>query len=162
MERPRAQIIQKPRYDKRQKINTMGDWYQDQNRRRSFFICISGNGQAGNRSATLCSPCHLQASAAAIRRCLFSECGFCSDALASCGCLYVELMRVASEDAAERPELIEPLRRLIHSVVVLAMPGVERFEVEIKGRLHELIERPLPGGGRMVAREGLEPPTPGL
>src|ERR1700730_5844047 len=25
----------------------MGDWYQSQNRRRSFFIYISGNGQAG-------------------------------------------------------------------------------------------------------------------
>ena len=76
----------------------------------------------------------------------------------------VELMRLALEDdkAAERPELIEPLRRLIHSVVVLATPGVKGFEVEIKGRLHELIERPLLGGGRMVAREGLEPPTPGL
>jgi site-specific DNA recombinase len=76
----------------------------------------------------------------------------------------VALMRDALEDdkAAERPELIEPLRRLVHSVVVLAEPGVKGFEVEIKGRLHELINRPLVGGGRMVAREGLEPPTPGL
>jgi site-specific DNA recombinase len=76
----------------------------------------------------------------------------------------VELMRAALEDdkAAERPELIEPRRRLIHSVVVHASPGVKGFEVEIKGRLHELIDRPLVGGGRMVAREGLEPPTPGL
>ncbi len=69
----------------------------------------------------------------------------------------VSLMREALEDdkAAERPELIEPLRRLVHSVVVLAEPGVKGFEVEIKGRLHELINRPLVGGGRMVAREGL-------
>jgi site-specific DNA recombinase len=76
----------------------------------------------------------------------------------------VELMRAALEDdkAAERPEMIEPLRRLIHSVVVHASPGVKGFEVEIKGRLHELIDRPLVGGGRMVAGEGLEPPTPGL
>jgi site-specific DNA recombinase len=46
----------------------------------------------------------------------------------------VELMRAALEDdkAAERPELIEPLRRLIHSVVVHASPGVKGFEVEIK------------------------------
>jgi hypothetical protein len=67
----------------------------------------------------------------------------------------VELMRAALEDekAAERPELIEPLRRLIHSVVVHAEPGVKGFEVEIKGRLHELINRPLVGGGRMVARD---------
>jgi len=65
----------------------------------------------------------------------------------------VELMRAALEDdkAAERPEMIEPLRRLIHSVVVHASPGVKGFEVEIKGRLHELIDRPLVGGGRMVA-----------
>jgi hypothetical protein len=69
----------------------------------------------------------------------------------------VELMRAALDDdkATERPELMEPLRRLIHSVVVHATPGVKGFEVEIKGRLHELIERPLLGGGRMVAREGL-------
>jgi hypothetical protein len=66
----------------------------------------------------------------------------------------VELMRAALEDdkATERPELIEPMR-LIHSVVVHAEPGVKGFEVEIKGRLHELIDRPLVGGGRMVARE---------
>jgi len=76
----------------------------------------------------------------------------------------VELMRAALEDdkTAERPELIEPLRRLIQSVVVHASPGVKGFEVEINGRLHELVDRPLVGGGRMVAREGLEPPTPGL
>ncbi len=76
----------------------------------------------------------------------------------------VELMRKALEDdkAAERPELMEPMRLLIHSVVVHAEPGVKGFEVEIKGRLHDLISRPLVGGGRMVAREGLEPPTPGL
>jgi hypothetical protein len=46
----------------------------------------------------------------------------------------VELMRRALEDdkAAERPDLIEPLRRLIHSVVVHAEPGVKGFDVEIK------------------------------
>jgi hypothetical protein len=46
----------------------------------------------------------------------------------------VELMRTALEDdkAVERPELIEPFRRLIHSVVVKASPGVKGFEVEIK------------------------------
>jgi site-specific DNA recombinase len=39
----------------------------------------------------------------------------------------VELMRKALEDdkAAERPELMEPMRRLIHSVVVHAEPGVK-------------------------------------
>ena len=53
-------------------------------------------------------------------------------------------MREALDDegAAERPELIAPLRRLIHSVVVHAEPGVKGFEVEIKGRLQELLSAP--------------------
>ena len=53
-------------------------------------------------------------------------------------------MREALDDegAAERPELIAPPRRLIHSVVVHAEPGVKGFEVEIKGRLQELIGAP--------------------
>jgi site-specific DNA recombinase len=80
----------------------------------------------------------------------------------------VAAMREALDDegAAERPELIAPLRRLIHSVVVHAEPGVKGFEVEIKGRLQELLSAPFltrsVGGGLVVAREGLEPPTPGL
>ena len=80
----------------------------------------------------------------------------------------VAKMREALDDegAAERPELIAPLRRLIHSVVVHAKPGVKGFEVEIKGRLQELLGAPFltrsMGGGLVVAREGLEPPTPGL
>lgn len=80
----------------------------------------------------------------------------------------VEAMRGALDDegAAERPELIAPLRRLVHSVVVHAQPGVKGFEVEIKGRLQELLGAPFltrsVGGGLVVAREGLEPPTPGL
>ena len=65
------------------------------------------------------------------------------------------------EDAAERPELIAPLRRLIHSVIVHAQPGVKGFEVEIKGRLKELLGLPFarrsPGGGLVVAGEGLAP-----
>jgi thymidine phosphorylase len=69
--------------------------------------------------------------------------------------------------AAERPEVIAPLRRLIHSVVVHAQPGVKgSLEVEIKGRLQELLGAPFlrrsVGGGPLVAGEGLEPPTPGL
>jgi site-specific DNA recombinase len=80
----------------------------------------------------------------------------------------VAAMREALDDvgAAERMELIAPLRRLIHSVVVRAEPGVKGFEVEIKGRLQELLGAPFltrsVGGGLVVAREGLEPPTPGL
>jgi site-specific DNA recombinase len=81
----------------------------------------------------------------------------------------VETMRSALDDteAAERPELIAPLRRLIHTVVVHAQPGVKgAFDVEIKGRLQELLGAPFlrrsMGGGPLVAGEGLEPPTPGL
>jgi site-specific DNA recombinase len=80
----------------------------------------------------------------------------------------VAAMREALDDAevSERPELIGPLRRLIHSVIVHAEPGVKGFEVEIKGRLQELLGAPFlrrsMGGGLVVAGEGLEPPTPGL
>jgi site-specific DNA recombinase len=80
----------------------------------------------------------------------------------------VAAMREALDDegAAERPELIAPLRRLIHSVVVHTQPGIKGFEVEIKGRLQELLGAPFlrrsVGGGLVVAGEGLEPPTPGL
>jgi site-specific DNA recombinase len=73
----------------------------------------------------------------------------------------IERMREALEDekAAERTELIAPLRRLIHS----AEPGVKGFEVEIKGRLQELLGAPFlrrsVGGGLVVAgdRYGLKP-----
>jgi hypothetical protein len=66
-------------------------------------------------------------------------------------------------DASERPELIAPLRRLIHSVVVHAQPGVKgAFDVETKGRLQELLGAPFlkraVGGGPLVAGERLEPP----
>ena len=82
----------------------------------------------------------------------------------------VEAMRDALErrdDASLPPELIAPLRRLVHSVVVHAEPGVRGdLKVEIKGRLQELIGAPFlqrsMGGGPLVAGEGLEPPTPGL
>jgi site-specific DNA recombinase len=68
----------------------------------------------------------------------------------------IERMREALEDekAAERTELIAPLRRLIHSVIVHAEPGVKGFEVEIKGRLQELLGAPFltrsVGGGLVV------------
>jgi hypothetical protein len=60
------------------------------------------------------------------------------------------------DKAAERSELIEPLRRLIHSVVH-ASPGVKGFEVEIKGCLHELIDRPLVGGSERGTRYHIIP-----
>jgi hypothetical protein len=37
---------------------------------------------------------------------------------------------------------MKPMRRLIHSVVVHAEPGVKGFAMEIKGRLHEPINAP--------------------
>jgi hypothetical protein len=70
----------------------------------------------------------------------------------------VRAMRAALDDpeAAERPEPIAPLRRPIHSVVIHAQPGVKgAFDVEIKGRLQELLGAPfLRGsvdGGLVVA-----------
>jgi hypothetical protein len=47
------------------------------------------------------------------------------------------------QDTGEGPDLVAPLRRLIHSVVVHAQPGVKgAFDVEIKGRLQELLGGP--------------------
>ncbi|HVX74862.1 MAG TPA: hypothetical protein VHB49_01965 [Bradyrhizobium sp.] len=57
----------------------------------------------------------------------------------------VQIMRAALDDpeASERPELIAPLRRLIHSVIVHAESDVKgAFDVEIKGRLQELLGAP--------------------
>ena len=71
-------------------------------------------------------------------------------------------MRKALENdkAAERLELMAPTRRPIHSVVVHAEPGVKGFDVEIKGRLHELINRPLVGGGANGSERGTRTPDP--
>jgi site-specific DNA recombinase len=65
---------------------------------------------------------------------------------------------LGDETATERLELIAPLRRLVHSVVVHAQPGVKgAFDVEIRGRLQELIGAPFlrrsVGGGPLVAGE---------
>jgi site-specific DNA recombinase len=74
----------------------------------------------------------------------------------------VRAMRAALDDpeAAERPEPIAPLRRLIHSVVIHAQPGVKgAFDVEIKGRLQELLGAPFlrrsVGRGLVVAEGGI-------
>ncbi|MET4492151.1 recombinase family protein [Bradyrhizobium sp. LA7.1] len=61
-------------------------------------------------------------------------------------------------------ELGESIRRLISAVIVHAPPNCEKLEVEIRGRLEELLEVPtfMPrssGGSLVVAGEGLEPPT---
>ncbi|MCC8957246.1 hypothetical protein H8B02_28570 [Bradyrhizobium sp. Pear77] len=70
----------------------------------------------------------------------------------------VEALRsvLDDEEATERPELIAPLRRLLHGVVVHAEPGMKGpFDVEIKGRLQQLLGAPFLrrslGGGPLVA-----------
>lgn len=67
----------------------------------------------------------------------------------------------------ERDELIGTIRNLVAGVIVYAEPNDTGLEIEVRGRLSELLEIPVfparsVGGESMVAREGLEPPTPGL
>jgi site-specific DNA recombinase len=70
-------------------------------------------------------------------------------------------------ELGERDELTATLRNLVSAVIVHAKPNDAAFEIEIRGRLEELLSAPTfmarsSGGVRMVAGEGLEPPTPGL
>ena len=81
----------------------------------------------------------------------------------------VEALRGAlSEHASakgDRGELVPHLRALIHSVVVAYADGDRDIHVEVKGRLAALIDEdvyPEKVGVRVVAGEGLEPPTRGL
>ncbi len=64
-------------------------------------------------------------------------------------------------------QAVADLRRLIESVTIKPDGPRLGFEVEVRGRLEELIRKTegspsLESGGRMVAREGFEPPTQGL
>ena len=64
-------------------------------------------------------------------------------------------------------QFVADLRRLIESVTIVPDGPRLGFEVEVRGRLEELVressEVNVPErGGRMVAREGFEPPTQGL
>jgi site-specific DNA recombinase len=64
-------------------------------------------------------------------------------------------------------ELARAMHNLISAVIVHAPPNSEKLEIEIRGRLEELLAAPTfmrrsTGGRPMVAGEGLEPPTPGL
>ncbi|WP_244395894.1 hypothetical protein [Beijerinckia indica] len=70
----------------------------------------------------------------------------------------------------DRGNLIKDLRSLIHSVIIHPnLPG-EGFKVEVKGKLAALISglsgqvfpQALRSGCKVVAEEGLEPPTQGL
>jgi site-specific DNA recombinase len=69
-------------------------------------------------------------------------------------------------EQAEPLDLIATMRRVAEAVIH-GEPHARVFTIEVKGRLAELTGSTLfpsrtPGGGSMVAREGLEPPTPGL
>ncbi|WP_410052948.1 recombinase family protein [Bradyrhizobium sp. SZCCHNR1020] len=65
-------------------------------------------------------------------------------------------------------ELAQSVRRLVAEVIVHAPADSEKLDIEIRGRLEELLEAPAAfsrrsrGGALLVAGEGLEPPTPGL
>ena len=65
----------------------------------------------------------------------------------------------------DRGNLVRDFRALIHSVVVHRRAGKKDLYVEVKGKLAALIGGeafPEKVGGRVVAEEGLEPPTRGL
>jgi site-specific DNA recombinase len=64
--------------------------------------------------------------------------------------------------------LVVEFRSLVHSVIVHPKGPWEGFEVEVKGKLAALVgggifpDARYNSGSRLVAGEGLEPPTPGL
>ena len=71
----------------------------------------------------------------------------------------------AESDAGRR--LVEAFRALVQSVTVYPFPARQGFEVQVEGRLVELIgPEAFPAGqfsgGTMVPQEGFEPPTPSL
>ena len=80
------------------------------------------------------------------------------------------LAGVLSEHATaedDRGSLVANFRALVHSVTVHPKAPREGFQVEVKGKLASLIGgKAFPqakySGGRVVAEEGLEPPTQGL
>ncbi len=70
-------------------------------------------------------------------------------------------------DLAIGSELEDSVHALISAIIIHAPANSEMLEIEIRGRLDELLQAPTfsrrsAGGGLVVAREGLEPPTPGL
>ncbi len=68
----------------------------------------------------------------------------------------------------DRGTLIDDFRALVHGVAVHPKGPQEGFEIEVKGKLAALLGRDVfpearyNSGSRVVAGEGLEPPTPGL
>jgi site-specific DNA recombinase len=71
------------------------------------------------------------------------------------------LAEVLTKDALPDLELTGTFRSLVESVVVKPRKAGEEHEVNIRGYLASLMGAELPAV-LMVAREGLEPPTPGL
>jgi site-specific DNA recombinase len=74
------------------------------------------------------------------------------------------------DDSEAGDRLTHAFRSLVHSVTVYPFPVREGFDVEVKGRLAELVGKPMfpvrsrtrNSGGWVVAEEGFEPPTQGL
>jgi site-specific DNA recombinase len=77
--------------------------------------------------------------------------------------LEATLARHAASDAESSRRLTATLRSLIVRVTVTPFGKGEGFEVEVTGRLSELVgEKLFPSGGSLVPQEGFEPPTPSL
>jgi site-specific DNA recombinase len=88
---------------------------------------------------------------------------------------YIETVNSLAETMAghagaddDRGFLISDFRALVHSVTVHPKAAWKGFEVEVKGKLAALVggqvfpQAHYISGSRVVAGEGLEPPTPGL
>ena len=74
---------------------------------------------------------------------------------------------LSSESLGDDREPVRVLRELVAAIVVLPTPPGAPIEVEVRGRLaaligHEVFPAARMWGGKVVAEEGLEPPTQGL
>ena len=79
----------------------------------------------------------------------------------------MENLAIAIRDNGTDSEMAEAVRELIDDVIVERTEPGKPVRVRVNGRLAALIAEPLfpessLSGVKMVAREGLEPPTPGL
>jgi site-specific DNA recombinase len=79
----------------------------------------------------------------------------------------VENLAGAMKEMSQSVEMVEAVRELIESVVVERTKPGEPLRLKVNGRLAALIGRPMfpessLSGAKVVAGEGLEPPTPGL
>ncbi len=74
---------------------------------------------------------------------------------------------LSSESLGDDREPVRALRELVAAIVVLPTPPGAPIEVEVRGRLaaligHQVFPAARMWGGKVVAEEGLEPPTQGL